>query len=600
MKKVAVISMVKNEQDIIESFVRHCLSFADIMLLCNHMSSDKTGVILSSLQAEGLPIILYREDNPAHIQAEVMTRLMHQAVESADIAWVIPLDADEFLLPVESSGRVRRAIQQLDTGCVYQIPWRIYGLQEPHSDEEVFLLSRPLLRASQDEPGYKILLSGELARNEDIKISEGNHHVFQRQPDGSSVFLPSVKQTQVMIAHFCWRTPEQYAAKVAVGWPNIVAKYSLYTNSGGHYKKLWQQLIEQGLPDMAAILPEKMNPVIIPAEIQAQELHYSRNIRPNAMRNLMSASVDMAKRCIEERVADRHRKVTIILPYLGDLQKLKQTLECVSRQTYPYRELFILELESLEPEAKTDLLGSYEKAVFLSDIVSQDVFAQLSARATGVYVQWLLPGAQVYPQRLREMVTTFETQDQRFALLVSEENERDDRREMCLSFLYENKDPLTMGYRKAWWSFMLAHGKYPAGGLTSALIRREIMDNRQWLKQCFMDSRPLYFAMWYQLLQELPADGSWQLIGIMNCAYQYQQEESTIVDDMFHQLEWECLLEEAQDSLDKTEKISAFKHLLQEVETVMAALNGAALTGRTAPLSAAYREMVQQLRERIS
>lgn len=596
MKKIAVISMVKNEQDIIESFVRHCLSFADRILLCDHMSSDKTSAILSRLQDEGLPVLLYQEDNPAHIQAEVMTRLMHEAAEDEDIAWVIPLDADEFLLPVESGHTVKEAVHQLEPGDVYQVPWRIYGLQEPHAEEDVFLLSRSLLEAPQDELGYKILLSGEVARKKEVEISEGNHHVLRRQIDGSSVFLSPVGQAQVRIAHFCWRTPEQYAAKVAVGWPNIVAKYSQYTNSGGHYKNLWQQLREQGMPEMSDILPEGMKPVTLPSGILTQELRYSGNVRPNAMKNLMAASVSMAQRCIEDNIVHRHRQVTIVLPYLGDLQKLEQTLRCVSRQNYPYCELFVLELEPLMVQVRIDLLERYEEMTFLSNSVGQDIFSQLAVKAKGVYVQWLFPGDQIYPHRLREMVTTFETQDQRFALLVSEENERDDRREMCLASLNANKAPLIMGYRKAWWPFLLEHGRYPAGGLTSALIRREVMDNRQWLRQCFMDSRPLYFTMWYQLLQELPADGPWQLLGLMNCSYQSHWGKSTMVDDIFHQLEWECLL----DGLDESEKISAQRHLIQEAEPILALLDNGTGVGGAGTLEAAYREKIQQLRERIS
>ena len=61
--KIASISMVKNEADIIESFVRHTLRFVDVMYIIDHLSTDNTWIILNNLQAEGLPLILSRYIN---------------------------------------------------------------------------------------------------------------------------------------------------------------------------------------------------------------------------------------------------------------------------------------------------------------------------------------------------------------------------------------------------------------------------------------------------------------------------------------------------------------------------------------------------------
>ncbi len=59
-KKIIVISMVKNEADVIESFVRHSLTFADGMLIADHCSGDGTGEILEKLRQEGLPVSVRR------------------------------------------------------------------------------------------------------------------------------------------------------------------------------------------------------------------------------------------------------------------------------------------------------------------------------------------------------------------------------------------------------------------------------------------------------------------------------------------------------------------------------------------------------------
>ena len=46
-------------------------------------------------------IQVYEEKNPAHVQSEVMTRLMYRALGKAGADLVLPLDADEFLIPAD-------------------------------------------------------------------------------------------------------------------------------------------------------------------------------------------------------------------------------------------------------------------------------------------------------------------------------------------------------------------------------------------------------------------------------------------------------------------------------------------------------------------
>lgn len=58
MKKIVLVSMVKNEADIIESFVRHSLTYADELIIADHQSSDGTWEMLQKLRAEGLPLTL--------------------------------------------------------------------------------------------------------------------------------------------------------------------------------------------------------------------------------------------------------------------------------------------------------------------------------------------------------------------------------------------------------------------------------------------------------------------------------------------------------------------------------------------------------------
>ena len=98
-KNIVAIAMVKNEMDIIESFARHTLGFADLLFIVDHKSTDRTREILESLQAEGLPIVIGGVDVARHIQAEVQTQALWTAADTYQADLIVPLDADEFLVP---------------------------------------------------------------------------------------------------------------------------------------------------------------------------------------------------------------------------------------------------------------------------------------------------------------------------------------------------------------------------------------------------------------------------------------------------------------------------------------------------------------------
>ena len=60
-KKIFSISMVKNEMDIIESFVRYNTNVFDGMIIMDNGSTDDTLKILNLLAEEGLPIVVIED-----------------------------------------------------------------------------------------------------------------------------------------------------------------------------------------------------------------------------------------------------------------------------------------------------------------------------------------------------------------------------------------------------------------------------------------------------------------------------------------------------------------------------------------------------------
>ena len=162
MNSIVIVSMVRNEADVIESFVRHHLAVVDAIEIVDHASTDGTFEILEKLCAEGLPLTVLRYDGVAQVQAELLTQCMAQAFEAgADL--VLPLDGDEFLWPEAggSMAAVRAALCALSPAAVYELSWVRCALVQPEEGENVFLPHRPARRAVTPDALGKVMVGRE-------------------------------------------------------------------------------------------------------------------------------------------------------------------------------------------------------------------------------------------------------------------------------------------------------------------------------------------------------------------------------------------------------------------------------------------------------
>ena len=97
-KKRVGLSMVRNESDVIETFIRHNLTLLDELHIVDHNSSDNTREILIHLKQEGLPIHIYYYNELEFAPERVLNHMMQHILNNdADIDYIFPLDADEFI-----------------------------------------------------------------------------------------------------------------------------------------------------------------------------------------------------------------------------------------------------------------------------------------------------------------------------------------------------------------------------------------------------------------------------------------------------------------------------------------------------------------------
>jgi hypothetical protein len=232
--KVTAVSVMRNEADVVEVFVRHHAEFVDEIVIVDHMSLDTTGEILRELQAEGLPLTLREHDGSAFNQSNIVTAAVREAAQERSADWIVPLDADEFVTSDADPG-VRPVLEALDPGVVYWLPWRTYV---PHSDDkpdEPHLHARITHRRTEEGLVHgKVLIPGELVRSQRLTVSHGNHHVRVRRRLKDRR-VKSQPADDLLLAHFPVRSAEQVTLRALIAWPVRLARGALAEKHWGAY-----------------------------------------------------------------------------------------------------------------------------------------------------------------------------------------------------------------------------------------------------------------------------------------------------------------------------------------------------------------------------
>lgn len=237
--KSVLVSMIKNESDILETFIRYHLKLVDRIIVVNHRSFDASAKIVRKLVAEGLPVELQEEERVGHVQSSVMTRLMKESVNRWGADWVIPLDADEFLVPTVD-GDMRRTLAMADRSCAIRVPWRNYI---PHVEDDWSepMVPRRITRRLQTEikQRYKVIVPAALAVNPDVVLRQGNHGLIWAST-GRRV-KEVVESDRLALAHFPVRSAEQITAKAFGGWLSVLAKPDRKEDETSHWKVLFDR-----------------------------------------------------------------------------------------------------------------------------------------------------------------------------------------------------------------------------------------------------------------------------------------------------------------------------------------------------------------------
>ncbi len=284
------ITCARNEEDIIEAFVRHTLTFVDRMIVLDHGSTDETAWILRELQEENLPLEVITDARFGHYQAEQMNSLLRLAAHEYGAQWVFCLDADEFLAGVPP----REVLPKEHNPPSCKVFTRCYHVNPGDDPGEVNPVLRITHRLQNDsmlrdiQSFYISLVPRHLALDPSVLLAQGSHTLRCGENEPPFVILEDL-----FAAHFPMRSAAQYAIKLTA--KRIQDKFERSPLGVSHsFYDPHYELLKENYSDYSsgfsslplAYLPGQMNSMAFvrdPIDYRGEPLRHGRTITADSV-----------------------------------------------------------------------------------------------------------------------------------------------------------------------------------------------------------------------------------------------------------------------------------------------------------------------------
>ncbi|AWJ93016.1 glycosyltransferase family 2 protein (plasmid) [Azospirillum baldaniorum] len=270
--RVVAVARCKDEEDIIEAFVRHTLCFADDLVVLDNGSVDRSVDILKALRGEGLPLHLFQHRDEVLVEDLHSNWLFEAAIRQFSADWVLFLDADEFV-HVRTPNLVFRdwLLSTPSDLCGINVLLENYHpLPEAAAAPVGNVAERLTHRWPSMPPVPKIFYRHRGGPRP--SISAGHHYL---SADG--VVLPCHTQADVVLAHFNARSPWQLARKAMIGWLRMEASGTDARNTGiaANYRHMFDLLMDNPDVFMAQVIDRRDDLVFDPLPYAGGPLKYT-------------------------------------------------------------------------------------------------------------------------------------------------------------------------------------------------------------------------------------------------------------------------------------------------------------------------------------
>ncbi len=228
--KVFGFSMVRNEADIISSFMRQAVELFDNFVFVDVLSTDGTAEFLDDAAKRNENISVYRCRTKEKYQATMMNALARDAVR-AGADWVFFLDADEFLL-VEGRAQLETRLTEFG-GEVMSLPW-INLVPSVYGDFASFDTEQKFYWSGRTSSFCKVAVSALYFHSfPDAYVDEGNHTV-RRYKDGPI----APEHFGIPLLHVPLRSQDRLKYKLTNSLRFLHSKHNTLTGEGSHVHKI--------------------------------------------------------------------------------------------------------------------------------------------------------------------------------------------------------------------------------------------------------------------------------------------------------------------------------------------------------------------------
>jgi hypothetical protein len=242
--RLAAISMIRDEADIIAPFLRHLAALFDVVFLLDQRSSDGTSEVMLQACTSRPGWFYYYMDFAGRHQKEVNAIFMVRAFEQGADA-VFFIDCDEFV-----EAQTKAALQQAASNLNEQLAVGVFSWRAcvpKQFDRWSFDPTDSMWIADRNGSFPKAAIPRSVFLSfPGIRISQGNH--FAIGPDGKEF------PTRVKMGHFFHvpvRSRQQFLQKVFVSAIANFAKNNFMAREGVHKRRLLEIIAERDLSDAA-------------------------------------------------------------------------------------------------------------------------------------------------------------------------------------------------------------------------------------------------------------------------------------------------------------------------------------------------------------
>lgn len=203
MRKILSYTILNNESDIIESFVRYNMTYIDKMIILDNGCTDSTIDILDLLKKEGYDIEIFDESLIDFEQYQIMNYYLRYLCENYKSDLIIPLDSDEFLM--SDSRNVREILEEIPLDTVYEVNWRTFVMDKRNDMADDFICRQ--MKYSYLHKDHKVIIPTNLIKKYEIVLSVGQHSVTGKAE------LKILNAKELKMAHYPNRNMDQFCAK---------------------------------------------------------------------------------------------------------------------------------------------------------------------------------------------------------------------------------------------------------------------------------------------------------------------------------------------------------------------------------------------------